>query len=217
MPTLGFILRSGAAIALFILPTGCGDPSKEGSTDTESSTDSQSASAESTAGSGGETGHGSGGDGSGGADVTSGDASTSNDGSVSGDASTSNDGSTSGNESSTSGHGSSDSAGGTDTGGQSSDATSSGSAGTTSGGELTCDQNGPDCEVCQEEKCCDLLMYCGMSSDCTCLAQCVGQSGLGDVDSCMSACALDSSPTGWDPLEECMTLSCPDGDECSAP
>ena len=106
-----------------------------------------------------------------------------------------------------------------DTAGTSSDtAGTSGTAAATSGdgGTIACDLSGPnDCYVCQAEKCCDLLLICVEDSDCGCMAECVGESGLNQgVDGCLSTCQLGESPSGFAPLQQCMESACPDGDEC---
>lgn len=101
--------------------------------------------------------------------------------------------------------------------GSSSGVDSSSGVATDSGG-LSCDLDHPDdCTVCQREKCCDLYQFCGMDPDCTCMAECVGAVGLGGVDGCLGDCGLAERPRSFSPLEECMTLACPDSDECSAP
>lgn len=88
----------------------------------------------------------------------------------------------------------------------------------TDSGALSCDLDHPDdCTVCQREKCCDLYQFCGMDPDCACMSACVGADGLGGVDGCVQDCGLTERPRSFPPLEECMTLSCPDSDECSAP
>jgi hypothetical protein len=53
-----------------------------------------------------------------------------------------------------------------------------------------------------------------MNSDCACVALCVGQMGVPSLDSCVSSCGLDATPTEYGPLGDCLESGCPDSDEC---
>jgi hypothetical protein len=86
-----------------------------------------------------------------------------------------------------------------------------GSGDTTAG--LECDPNASQmCLACLGEVCCDELQACATHEDCACMASCLGAQGqLGD---CLSQCLLFTPPDSLMPLTDCMTMNCPDADEC---
>lgn len=73
------------------------------------------------------------------------------------------------------------------------------------------------CSECMGEKCCDLLELCAVDADCACMAMCIGSSSLTGVDACLGTCDVSGSPPGFADLAGCVAVTCPDGDECSAP
>ena len=80
---------------------------------------------------------------------------------------------------------------------------------------LTCDAASPQaCTACQGEKCCRELEACGGDADCACLAECVGEAGISGMSGCLDSCGVSAAPSEFDALEQCMTSSCPDADEC---
>jgi hypothetical protein len=82
---------------------------------------------------------------------------------------------------------------------------------------FSCCSSEGDCEVCQKEKCSDLLALCEKDADCACLARCAAREGIPGVDGCLDECALQQRPADFVPLQQCMATACPDSDECSVP
>ena len=75
-----------------------------------------------------------------------------------------------------------------------------------------------NCGVCMKEKCSDLLRYCYDDTDCTCMADCMENSGIPGVSGCLDQCGLAERPSALYSVEECVATACPDtGDECSTP
>lgn len=75
---------------------------------------------------------------------------------------------------------------------------------------------GDTCAECQEENCGDLLSLCDEDPDCSCVASCTGDNGFPAIEDCLESCMLSERPTAFGPLEECVGIACPDGDECSS-
>jgi hypothetical protein len=101
-------------------------------------------------------------------------------------------------------------------------ATCDASAGTGGGTPaLTCDQIGGFCGECIFEKCCELAELCTVDADCTCMAECVGSSGVPGTTSCLGTCGLSGSPPGFTDLITCVASACSNpggvGGECNVP
>lgn len=75
---------------------------------------------------------------------------------------------------------------------------------------------GETCEDCIGEKCSALRDMCEENSDCGCVSDCIGRSGIPAIDDCLETCGLTERPSGYAELEDCVTYGCPDSDECSS-
>ncbi len=73
------------------------------------------------------------------------------------------------------------------------------------------------CGDCRDEKCADLVAICDRDPDCECMERCLGDKGVPGVEGCLESCGLTERPADFIPVEECVAIACPDGDECSTP
>jgi hypothetical protein len=54
------------------------------------------------------------------------------------------------------------------------------------------------CGRCLWEKACDQFLFqCAHDADCVCMAECVGEMGVGGTDSCLGQCGLAAAPPGF--------------------